>query len=282
LKQSIDESIDMKQKDACLELRAAVAAAIALVSMPGLAMPQTGAGEASVTRILDYPESGSKRTAIEEVELEVGGHLTLEGYPEERLYYFLGGRGVMSIYEEAPAGDVYELRQDLSVYLTPGVEHEIINLGPTPLRYVVFLVTGGVVPDGELSWSAVTQRGVTIENPMLGSGVAVTDVFDEGLNPSQAEGLHLRIHDIWLRRPQKFTNAEVITIAPGRSTRPHTHHDTGETCYILYGEGYFLWDDEHIPFEAGSSISYPIGVKRAVVNTSEFPMSYVVMSAAIN
>ncbi len=260
----------------------ALAFAISSLGCGWATAQQIDTQEVAVTRILDYESSGSKRTAIEEVELPVGGHLTLAGFPEERLYYFLGGRGVMSIYESAPAGDVYELRQDLAVYLTPGVEHEILNLGPTPLCYVVFLVTGGIAPDGELSWSAVTQRGVTVENPMLGSGVAVTDVLDEGLNPSQAEGLHLRIHDIWLRRPQKFTNAEVITIAPGRSTRPHTHHDTGETCYILYGTGHFLWDEEEIPFEAGSSISYPIGVRRAVVNTSEFPMSYVVISAAVN
>jgi mannose-6-phosphate isomerase-like protein (cupin superfamily) len=263
-------------------LGAAVALSLTVLETAGAIAQQVDEGEAEITRILQYENSGSKRTAIDEVELRVGGHLTLAAYPEERLYYFLGGRGVMSIYEAAPAGDVYELRQDLAVYLTPGVEHEIVNLGPTPLRFVVFLVTGGIVPDGELSWSAVTQRGVTVENPMLGSGVAVTDVFDEGLNPSQAEGLHLRIHDIWLRRPQKFTNAEVITIAPGRSTRPHTHHDTGETCYILYGTGHFLWDETEIPFEAGSSISYPVGVRRAVVNTSEFPMAYVVMSAEVS
>ena len=248
----------------------------------GAANLQAQGSEVSVSRVLDYEESGSKRTAIDEVSLAPGVHVALQSHPEERLYYFLGGRGIMSIYEEAPEGDVYEIRQDLAVYLTPGVEHEIINVGNTPLRYIVFLVTGGLVPEGDLSWSAVTQRGVTVENPILGSGVAVTDVFDEGLNPSKAEGLHLRIHDIWLRRPQKFTNAEVITIAPGRSTRPHTHHDTGETCYILYGEGHFIWDDEKIPFEAGSSISYPIGVTRAVVNTSQFPLSYVVISSSLN
>jgi mannose-6-phosphate isomerase-like protein (cupin superfamily) len=236
----------------------------------------------AVSRILDYPESGSKRTAIEEVEIDVGGRIALQGYAEERLYYFLGGRGIMSIYEEAPVGDVYELSQDLSVYLTPGVEHEIINLGNTPLRFALFLVTGGIAPEGDLSWSAVTQRGVTVENPALGSGVAVTDVFDEGKNPSEAEGLHLWIHDIWLRRPQMFTNAEVVTVAPGRSTRPHVHHDTDETYYILYGEGHFIWDDRQIPFEAGSAVSYPIGVRRAVVNTSEFPMSYVAISAKVN
>lgn len=272
----------MTDLNASPPIRAAALVAIALLAGPGIALPQSTADQTSVTRVLNYQESGSKRTAIDHVELQVGGRMALAAHPEERLYYFLGGRGVMSIYEEAPAGDVYELSQDLSVYLTPGVKHEIINLGNTPLRFVVFLVMGGIVPEGDLSWSAVTQRGVTVENPVLGSGVAVTDVFDEGKNPSTSEGLHLRIHDIWLRRPQMFTNAEVVTIDPGRSTRPHTHHDTDETYYILYGEGRFIWDDKEIPFEAGTAISYPISVRRAVVNTSDFPMSYIAISAKVN
>ena len=271
----------MRNDTSGLLIRFTLCLAVASPGIVGAASPQT-TSPATVTRILEYENSGSKRTAIDEVELSVEGRLALQGHPQERLYYFLGGRGIMSIYEEAPAGDIYELGQDLAVYLTPGVEHEIINIGNTPLRFVVLLVTGGQVPDGELSWSAITQRGVTVENPQLGSGVAVTDVFDEGLNPSETEGMHLRIHDIWLRRPQKFTNAEVVTIAPGRSTRPHTHHDTDETYYILYGEGNFLWDDQRIACKAGSTISYPIGVRRAVYNTGHFPMSYLVISAAMN
>jgi len=199
-----------------------------------------------------------------------------------RLDYVLDGRGIMSIYEESPKGDVYELRQDVSVYMTPGIKHEIINIGHTPLRYVIFLVRGGIAPEGELSWSAVTQRGVTVDKPMIGAGVAVTKVFDEGSNPSKEEGLHLRIRDIWLRRPQKFSNAEVLTVVPGRSTRLHTHHDSGETCYILYGEGHFVWNDKSIPFKAGSCISYPIGVLRKVENTGKFPMSYICISSLLD
>jgi mannose-6-phosphate isomerase-like protein (cupin superfamily) len=237
--------------------------------------------DAEVKRILDYENSGSKRTAIDEVELPAGTHVSLQAFPEERLYYILDGRGIMSIYEESPRGDVYELRQDVSVYMTPGVKHEIINIGDRILRYVVFLVKGGIAPKGELSWSAVTQRGVTVEKPMIGSGVAVTKVFDEGSNPSKEEGLHLRIRDIWLRRPQKFSNAEVLTVAPGRSTRLHTHHDTGETCYILYGKGNFVLDDKKIPFKAGSCISYPVSVLRKVENTSEYPMSYICISSLL-
>lgn len=254
--------------------------------LPGFASPQSTSPPSSavlqVNRVLEYEDSGSKRTAVEEAVLAVDAHLPLESHPEERLYYFLDGRGIMSLYEEAPEGDVYEVKQDVAVYMTPGIEHEIINIGSMPLRYVVLLVKGGVAPEGDLSWSAVTQRGVTVDKPMIGSGVAVTKVFDEGLNPSKEEGLHLRIRDIWLRRPQKFSNAEVLTIAPGRSTRLHNHHDTDETCYILYGEGHFVWDDKEIPFKAGSVISYPIGVERKVVNTGKYPMSYLVISSLLN
>jgi len=232
-----------------------------------------------IKRILDYENSGSKKTAIDEIEVPVGSHLALKGFPEERLYYVLDGRGIISIYEESPKGDIYELRQDVSVYMTPGIKHEIINIGDRPLYCVIFVVKGGTAPEGELSWSAVNQRGVTVEKPKIGSGVAVTRVFDEGLNPSKEEGLHLRIRDIWLRRPQKFANAEVLTVAPGRSTRLHTHHDTGETCYILYGKGNFVWDDKKIPFKAGSCISYPIGVLRQVENSGKYPMSYICISS---
>ena len=231
-----------------------------------------------VKQLLTEEASGSKRTVVNEVSVPPGGHLPLAGHPQERLYYFTDGRGIISIYEEAPAGDVYELRQDISVYKTPGIKHEIFNIGNTPLRYVEFQVSGGVAPDGEISWSAVTQRGVTVDKPAVGSGVAVTKVFDELSNPSLEEGFHLRIRDVMLRRPQKVANAEVLTVMPGRSTRLHNHYDTGETSYVLYGEGEFIWDDRAIPCSAGSVVSYPLGVQRKVVNTGRFPLTYVLIA----
>ena len=231
------------------------------------------------TQLLTYDNSGCEKTAVNQVTLPPNAHLPLTGYPEERLYYFLDGRGIFSIYEEAPAGDMYEIRQDTAVYLTPAIQHEIINIGDSPLRYIEFLVKGGLAPKGGISWSAVSQRGVTIDKPMVGSGVAVTKVFDEGSNPAKVEGLHLQVRDVWLRRPQKLVNAEVLTIAPGRATRLHTHFDTSETSYVLYGEGHFVWDDQQIPCQAGSVISYPLGVPRKVVNTGQFPMSYVLIAA---
>jgi mannose-6-phosphate isomerase-like protein (cupin superfamily) len=230
-------------------------------------------------QLLLFEDSGCQKTAVNQVTLPAKTRLPLTGYPEERLYYFLDGRGIFSIYEQAPQGDVYEMRQDTAVYLTPAIQHEIINVGDTPLRYIEFLVSGGLAPEGGLSWSAITQRGVTIDKPAVGSGVAVTKVFDGGSNPAKVEGLHLEVRDIWLRRPQKLVNAEVLTIAPGRATRLHTHFDTSETSYVLYGEGHFVWDEKQIPCQAGSVISYPFGVQRQVVNTGQFPLSYVLIAA---
>jgi hypothetical protein len=43
-----------------------------------------------------------------------------------------------------------------------------------------------------------------------------------------------------------------------------------------------VWDDKEIPFQAGSVISYPIGIQRRVVNTGKFPMSYLVISTFLN
>ncbi|MCB0017483.1 MAG: cupin domain-containing protein [Anaerolineales bacterium] len=229
-------------------------------------------------QILREEASGSKRTTIFERSLAPGERRELAAEPEERLLYFTDGRGIISIYDPAPEGDLYELRQDIAVYMTPGIKHEIHNIGSTPLRWVDFAVSGGSAPAGELAWSAVTQRGVTVDKPAVGSGVAVTKVFDELSNPSKEEGFHLRVRDIWLRRPQKMANAEVLTIMPGRATRRHTHYDTGETSYVLYGEGQFIWDDEVIPCGAGAVVSYPLGVQRQVVNTGRFPLTYVLIA----
>ena len=97
-----------------------------------------------VKRLLSPETSTSVRSYIDEAELSVGECLPLGEHPEERLFYFLYGRGIMSIYEEFPEGDVYEARQDTAIWITPKIKHQIMNTGNYPLRYVVLMVTGGV------------------------------------------------------------------------------------------------------------------------------------------
>jgi mannose-6-phosphate isomerase-like protein (cupin superfamily) len=235
-----------------------------------------------VKQIMSPEKSGSKRSYIEEATLEAGEKLLLTDRSEECLFYFLDGRGLMSVYDPVPDGDVYEVRQDTAVWITPRIKHEIWNVGNSPLRYAVFMATGGVAPEGGISWNAVTQRGVVVEKPQVGSGQATTRVFDEHSNRPHEEGLHLRIREIQLRRPQKFSNAEVLTIQPGRATRPHTHSDSEENMYILVGEGVFHWDDRGIPCKAGDCVSYPVGVSRWVENTGIYPLIYLCYSAWID
>jgi len=225
--------------------------------------------------------SGSVRSYMLEVSVDVGEDVGVHTYPEERLYYFTDGRGIMSVYEEFPKGDVYEVRQDTAVWLTPKIEHHIFNTGNTPLRYVILMVTGGIAPDGDLSWTAI-EGGSEKKKPQVGAGQSTIRVMDEHSNPSHEEGLHLRIRQIKLRRPQKFSNAEILTIQPGGGTRPHTHHDTEENYYILVGEGVFNWDDRVIPCKTGDCLSFPVGVRRNVVNTGKYPLTYLCFSAFID
>ena len=63
-----------------------------------------------VKHIMSPELSGSIRSYIEEVTLNVGETLELTSRPEECLFYFMDGRGIMSIYDPIPDGDVYEIR----------------------------------------------------------------------------------------------------------------------------------------------------------------------------
>ena len=118
----------------------------------------------TTNNLLTYEASGCGRTALNEVILPPGDALPRPGTPQERLIYFLQGRGIASIYEATPDGDVYEVRQDLSVYLTPAIQIEIINTGDSPLRYAEFLGQGR----HRARWRAIlvgraSQRGATVD-----------------------------------------------------------------------------------------------------------------------
>ena len=113
------------------------------------------------TRTLFSPEAGnehavSRFTTLEEVELPVGERMELSRFPEERLYVFTDGRGMLDIYP----GDKYDIRQTTALWTTPMIPTAIWNSGPRPLHYVVFRVGAVQVPDvadGMLTWTAVSD-----------------------------------------------------------------------------------------------------------------------------
>lgn len=231
-------------------------------------------------QILFSPASGSDLqrssfTTVEQVVLDAGERLPLERHPEERLYYFTDGRGMMDIYP----GDLYEIRQNTALWTTPMIPTSIWNTGSRPLHFALFKVDQVQAPDvqdGMLHWTSVGVTGKAAP----GAGQATTYVYE---TPRHEEGLHLRIHLIPLRRSQRTHDpVELLTLLPGGATQRHTHPDIEETIYVLCGEGVAIWDDREVPIGPGSALCYPPGVVRLVRNTGDSSLAYVCHAASLH
>ncbi|HUG15929.1 MAG TPA: cupin domain-containing protein [Thermomicrobiales bacterium] len=217
----------------------------------------------------------SRHTTLEEAELAVGETLPLARFPEERLYVFTDGRGMMDIYP----GDQYEIRQTTALWTTPMIPTELRNTGPRPLHYVVFRVGEVAIPEvreGMLLWTSVDAGG----HAAPGSGQNTVYLYE---GQRHDEGLHLRIHLIPLRRSQRTHDpAEMLTLLPGGSTQLHTHPDIEETIYVLCGEGTALWDDAQVRIGPGSALCYPPGVVRKVTNDGQAALTYICHAASLH
>ena len=89
------------------------------------------------------PTARSRYTTLDAFELAVGARLPSQGFPEERLWIFTDGRGMLNVYGDP--GDQYDIRQTTALWTTPSIETEIWNTGPRPLHGVIFRV--GDVPE---------------------------------------------------------------------------------------------------------------------------------------
>jgi len=207
--------------------------------------------------ILGPTNSLIKKSKIFDVELNINESIPFNKHPEEKIYYFLSGRGLINVYDEGKFGDVYEIRPDTAVWISPNLGHSLENKGHLPLR---FLVINAYENKGEQSGRI---------------GHKVTRVYDEGSNQSRKEGLHLRIRPIQIGTSQRFIGVEMNTIAPGATTRPHSHSNTEENNYVIVGEGIFHINDEEISCGPGSAQSYPPGTIRRLENTGKHPLNYI-------
>lgn len=216
----------------------------------------------------------SQFTTLEEVVLEVGETMPLQRFPEERLYVFTDGRGMMDIYP----GDQYEIRQTTALWTTPMIPTELRNTGPRPLYFALFRVGGVIAPEvreGMLLWTAVDGSGQAAP----GSGQNTVYLYE---GHRHEEGLHLRIHLIPLRRSQRTHDpAEMLTLLPGGSTQLHTHPDIEESIYVLCGTGQALWDEQTIDLQPGSALCYPPGVVRKITNMGDAPLTYICHAASL-
>ena len=216
----------------------------------------------------DNPHTLSRYTTLDEFELAPGEVMPSQRFPEERLYIFTDGRGLMDIYP----GDLYEIRQTTALWTTPLIPTELRNTGPRPLHGVVFRVGEVPVPRlaGELlTWTSVAASGQAAP----GFGQNTVYVYE---TPRHDEGLHLRIYLIGLRRSQRTHDpAEMLTLLPGGATQAHTHPDIEESLYILCGAGVASWDGDEIALRPGDALCYPPNVVRKVVNTGVAPLTYI-------
>jgi mannose-6-phosphate isomerase-like protein (cupin superfamily) len=209
------------------------------------------------TRILGSGITSATKSAIEDIELDAGERIPFKVYPEEKIYYFLSGRGLMNVYDEGAFSDVYEVRQDTAIWVTPGLGHSIENKGHHSMKYIVI--------------NALGKTGETAPN----FSHKVTRVFDEHSNPARQEGLNLMIRPIQIGTSKRFLGAEVNIIAPRGTSRPHVHSETEENNYVIVGEGVFHINEEKIPCGSGSTQSYPPGTVRRLENTGSYPLNYI-------
>jgi mannose-6-phosphate isomerase-like protein (cupin superfamily) len=232
--------------------------------------------DVSVRTLLPFENSGGGNVQVDCLTVAAGEVLPCRSYPEERLYYVEGGHGALSVYDKMTKGDTYILRPDIALYFTPGLPHEIVNTGRTPMQIIVFRVSGSLVPsgvpDGVLKWTGI---GLS-EAP--GNGFWYTDIFNLQDNETAREGLHLQVWGIGLRRAQKITGAEVLALAPHSSTRRHVHSDTTETFYLISGEGHYVLEDARVPCKAADVCSVPPNIAHHTENTGDTPMLYVCIS----
>jgi quercetin dioxygenase-like cupin family protein len=220
------------------------------------------------------PNASSRHTTLDEFELAPGEVMPSQRFPEERLYIFTDGRGVMDIYP----GDVYEIRQTTALWTTPMIPTELRNTGPRTLHGVVFRVGDVPIPEvngGMLTWTSVGAYGQAAP----GSGQNTVYVYE---GPRHDEGLHLRIYLIGLRRSQRTHDpAEMLTLLPGGATQLHTHPDIEESLYVLCGEGVATWDEREVALRPGAALCYPPNVVRKVMNTGAAPLTYLCHAASI-
>jgi mannose-6-phosphate isomerase-like protein (cupin superfamily) len=223
----------------------------------------------------DNPYARSRHTTLDEFELAPGETMPSQRFPEERLYIFTDGRGLMDIYP----GDLYEIRQTTALWTTPMIATELRNTGQRPLCGVVFRVGDVPLPemrDDMLNWTSVGADG----HATPGSGQNTVYVYETHRHD---EGLHLRIHLIGLRRSQRTHDpAEMLTLLPGGATQLHTHPDIEESLYVLCGAGIATWDEREIALRPGDALCYPPNVVRKVVNSGAVPLTYICHAASLD
>src|SRR5689334_8756562 len=111
------------------------------------AINRRGSGQTSHL-LLGAAEFGSQNLAVTWVRGTPGSQQSLHAHPDsEQAYVIIAGRGRIIV-----AGEERDVQQGTMVYIPPGAEHAIHNLGPADLVYVTATSPPFEMPAGEFEY----------------------------------------------------------------------------------------------------------------------------------
>jgi mannose-6-phosphate isomerase-like protein (cupin superfamily) len=172
-------------------------------------------------------------------------------YGEEVLYVVRGTGGCYI------AGHRYRLAQGTAVYVPPGSVLQIEN--PHPDRELE-IVAVCCPEDG------YAESGLSAVEVEVGDTAPILVVCEADRQPIPAGNRTFKLlvnHEIGCQQVTQFLG----TIPPGAA--PMHHHTYEEAIYVLEGEGTVHTESSSAPFQSGSSIYLPRGVKHCVENTGQ-------------
>jgi len=180
--------------------------------------PFFGAGDAQASQLKGIVRYG-------ELTLQTGGASALVKYPaEEQIYFILDGRGRLSY-----GGRSAEVKRHDYMYLKPGIEHEVSNTGPDPLR---LLVMGYRIPEGTEVAAGDELRLANADEvtpqKLDGHGPTVEFKLLMGTTESKRDKLAAAC---------QMVSLFIMDFAPGGTNIPHHHEMAEEIYYILRGHG---------------------------------------------
>ncbi len=187
----------------------------------------------------------------------------------ERFYYVIDGRGTLAQRIGNEVGDAewkMGIEGGTAIWMPPGVQHGLVNLGDGPLRLVEYSVT---LDAGELK----AER----ESPTSPRIVQVLRVA-----PDNAVTFLSRVAFEAARLGAKaFTLSEFETLHPGGSVICHAHSDSEEIYYIVRGTGTSTVNGTRTKYKAGQCVYIGPGQSHQMNNEGEEVLEYILGQAKV-
>lgn len=189
------------------------------------------------------PRVGAEHRTMAVVRLPSGAATVELCHPGEAVWYVIAGGGSARPVD----GEPVELDEGAMVHTEPGAAYELVA-GEQGIELV-----GGPAPVG---W---------------GPGERREDARVRGFHRDRPARLVPMISQdarlvVFLGVGAETANMNYVRLQPGEANVPHVHAESEDTIFILEGRGTIVdhTNEISLPFEAGSAIHVPIGIRHAV------------------